>query len=197
MVLREPRRRGKEHDHHAGSAAHGAGQQHPRVDRGVALLTGKRGRRAGADVSANETVLAVVRTGEAFLALADRRLRAYRLSAGAREVLAVLDGEGGSLSPTVIAGRLIVTTASMTSLLDTLQRRGLVQRTPDVEDRRRVVVTITPEGSRIIRRLVPEMISLQDEVAAALSPTDRAELVRLLRTLHAGIAAAGEAAEQA
>ena len=139
----------------------------------------------------------MVRTGEAFLALADRRLRAYRLSAGAREVLAVLDGEGGSLSPTVIAGRLIVTTASMTSLLDTLQRRGLVQRTPDVEDRRRVVVTITPEGSRIIRRLVPEMISLQDEVAAALSPTDRAELVRLLRTLHAGIAAAGEAAEQA
>ncbi|MGB8650879.1 MAG: MarR family transcriptional regulator [Mycobacteriales bacterium] len=137
---------------------------------------------------------AAVRTGEAFLALADRRLRAYGLSAGARQVLAVLDGDGGSLSPTTIADRLIITTASMTSMLDTLQRRGLVQRTPDVKDRRRVVVTITVEGRRIIRRLLPEMLALQDEVAAALSPDDRAELVRLLSTLRAGIAAAAETA---
>lgn len=134
--------------------------------------------------------MAAVRTGEAFLALADRRLRAHRLSAGARQVLAVLDGEGGSLSPTVIAERLIITTASMTSLLDTLQRRGLVQRTPDDKDRRRVVVTITAEGSRVIRRVLPEMLALQDEVAADLSPADRAELVRLLNILRAGIAAA-------
>jgi len=137
-------------------------------------------------------VAATVRTGEAFLALADRRLRAYGLSAGARQVLAVLDGDGGSLSPTTIADRLIITTASMTSLLDTLQRRGLVQRTPDVEDRRRVVVTITSEGRRVIRRLLPEMLALQDDVAAALSPGDRAELVRLLSTLRAGITAASE-----
>jgi len=142
--------------------------------------------------SANDAVAAAVRTGEAFLALADRRLRAYGLSAGARQVLAVLDGDGGSLSPTTIAGRLIITTASMTSLLDTLQRRGLVQRAPDVEDRRRVVVTITSEGRRIIRRLLPDMLALQDEVAAALSPGDRAELVRLLSALHAGITAASE-----
>ena len=135
---------------------------------------------------------AAVRAGEAFLALADRRLRAYGLSAGARQVLAVLDGDGGSLSPTTIADRLIITTASITSLLDTLQRRGLVQRTPHVQDRRRVVVTITTEGRRVIRRLLPEMLALQDEVAAALSPRDRAELVRLLNTLRAGIAGAAE-----
>jgi DNA-binding MarR family transcriptional regulator len=139
-------------------------------------------------------VAAAVRTGEAFLALADRRLRAYGLSAGARQVLAVLDGDGGSLSPTTIADRLIITTASMTSMLDTLQRRGLVQRAPDVKDRRRVVVTITTEGRRIIRRLLPEMLTLQDEVAAALSPGERADLVRLLSTLRAGIAAAAETA---
>jgi DNA-binding MarR family transcriptional regulator len=146
-----------------------------------------------AGASANEAVVAAVRTGEAFLALADRRLRDYGLSAGARQVLAVLDGEGGSLSPSVIAERLIITTASMTSLLDTLQRRRLIQRTPDTEDRRRVVVTITAEGSRVIRRLLPEMLALQDEVAAGLSPADRAELVRLLSILRAGIAAAEEA----
>ena len=96
----------------------------------------------------------------------------------------------------MIADRLIITTASMTSLLDTLQRRGLVQRTPDAKDRRRVVVTITAEGSRVIRRLLPEMLALQDEVAAGLSPADRAELVRLLSILRAGIATAGEATDR-
>jgi DNA-binding MarR family transcriptional regulator len=136
--------------------------------------------------------VAAVRTGEAFLALADRRLRAYGLSAGARQVLAVLDGAGGSLSPTVIADRLIITTASMSSLLDTLERRGLVQRKPDAGDRRRVVVTITAEGRRVIRRLLPDMIALQDEVAAQLSPAERTELVRLLGILRAGIADAAD-----
>jgi DNA-binding MarR family transcriptional regulator len=140
--------------------------------------------------------VAAVRTGEAFLAQADRRHRVHRLSAGAPHVLAVLDGEGGSLSPTVIADRLIITTASMTSLLDTLQRRGLVQRTPDVKDRRRVVVTITAEGSRVIRRLLPEMLALQAEVATGLSPPDRTELVRLLSILRDGIAAAGETTDR-
>ena len=137
--------------------------------------------------------MAAVRTGEAFVALADRRLRSYRLSAGARQVLAVLDGENGPLSPSVIADRLITTTASMTSLLDTLQRRGLVDRRPDVDDRRRVLVTITPEGARLIRRLLPEMLALQDEVTSALSPADRAELVRLLNALRDGIEAARRA----
>ena len=136
--------------------------------------------------------MATVRTGEAFLALADRRLRAYGLSPGGRQVLAVLDGEGGPLSPTEIAERLIITTASMTSLLDTLQRRGLVKRAPDATDRRRVLVTITADGTRLIRRLIPEMVALQDEVAGALSPDDRAELVRLLRIVHDGITVAGE-----
>jgi DNA-binding MarR family transcriptional regulator len=55
-----------------------------------------------------------------------------------------------------------------------------------------VVVTITSEGRRVIRRLLPEMLALQDDVAAALSPGDRAELVRLLSTLRAGITAASE-----
>jgi hypothetical protein len=40
------------------------------------------------------------------------------------------------------------------------------------------------------------MLALQEEVAAGLSPADRAELVRLLSILRAGIAAAGEDTER-
>jgi DNA-binding MarR family transcriptional regulator len=43
-----------------------------------------------------------------------------------------------------MAERLIVTTASVTSLLDTLERRGLLERRPDPTDRRRpLIVTRT------------------------------------------------------
>ena len=96
---------------------------------------------------ANECIVGIVRAGEAFVALANRALSGYQLSPAARQALAVLDGAGEPLSPTGIARRLIVTTASVTSLLDTLERRGLVERRPDPADRRRLLVAITPRTS--------------------------------------------------
>ena len=60
--------------------------------------------------------MALVRTGERLLACIDQALRHHRLSRAGREALAVLDGAGQSLSPTAIAERLIVTTASVTSV---------------------------------------------------------------------------------
>jgi hypothetical protein len=70
------------------------------------------------------SVVAVVQVGESFLASVEKALRHHHLSRAGREALAVLEGAGQPLSPTTIAERLIVTTASVTSLLDTLERRG-------------------------------------------------------------------------
>ena len=78
--------------------------------------------------------MALVRTGDRLLAGIDQALRHHRLSRAGREALAVLDVAGQPLSPTAMAERLIVTTASVTSLLDTLERRGLIERRLDPTD---------------------------------------------------------------
>lgn len=131
--------------------------------------------------------MALVRAGQELLALIDQSLRHHKLSRAGREALAVLDGAGEPLSPTTIAERLIVTTASVTSLLDTLERRGLVERQPDANDRRRLLIVITEDGKAIVDQFLPEVVALQTAALATLTETQRRQLVELLTAVGAGL----------
>jgi DNA-binding MarR family transcriptional regulator len=139
----------------------------------------------GGSESANACAIALVRTGERLLACIDQALRHHRLSRAGREALAVLDGAGQPLSPTAIAERLIVTTASITSLLDTLERRGLVERQPDPTDRRKLLIVITQDGKAIVDQFLPEVVALQTAAMATLTEAQRQQLVGTLATLGA------------
>ena len=145
-----------------------------------------------AGVSANECMVEVVRTGTAFVALANRVLSDYQLSAAARQALAVLDGAGEPLSPTEIARRLIISTASVTSLLDTLERRELVERRPDPNDRRGLLIAITPAAQRLVQQYVPQIVALQTAVMNDIDEHDRQQVIAVLRRIGQAIAAAQE-----
>ncbi len=130
----------------------------------------------------------LVRSSEALLTATDRVVHDHRLSRGGREALAVLEGAGEPLSPTTIAERLMVTTASVTSLLDTLERRGLLTRENDPSDRRKLLVTLTDDGRALVDRFLPEIVALQTAVMATLTEAQRQQLHRLLTKVHAGVA---------
>jgi len=142
----------------------------------------------GGSESANTCAMTLVHTGETFLAYIDQALRHHRLSRAGREALAVLEGAGHPLTPTTIAERLIVTTASVTSLLDTLERRGLVERQPDPTDRRRLLIVITKDGKAVVDQFLPEVVALQTAALATLTEAQRRQLVELLTTLGANLA---------
>jgi len=55
-------------------------------------------------------------------------LEEYQLSPSAREILAVIEAAGQALERPVIAERLLITTGSTISLLDALEKRGLIRR---------------------------------------------------------------------
>jgi DNA-binding MarR family transcriptional regulator len=133
--------------------------------------------------------MALVRTYEASMAMVNKALRHHGLSAAGRQALAVLEGAGRPLSPTTISERLLVTTASVTSLLDTLERRGLVARLRDPDDRRKLLVSLTEEGQQIIDQLLPEVIALQTAVMARLSEAERQRLLRSLDAIREAVAA--------
>jgi DNA-binding MarR family transcriptional regulator len=68
--------------------------------------------------------------------------------------------------------------SNVTGVIDRIERLGLVQRTPDPSDRRVRLLSLTPEGRRVRRKIDAE---LEDVPAlAALGARDRAELTRLL-----------------
>jgi len=80
-----------------------------------------------------------------------------------------------------------VTTASITSLLDTLERRGLVERQPDPTDRRRLLIVITQDGKAIVDQFLPEVVALQTAAMATLTEAQRRQLVEILAKLGADL----------
>jgi DNA-binding MarR family transcriptional regulator len=110
----------------------------------------------------------------------DQALRPFGLTRGSHNVLQILAGATEPITPSEVTARLTVTTATMTGLLDTLETRGLARRRPHPTDRRSVLVEITDDGRRLIDELVPQLIEHEKSWAAALPPTRREQLLRLL-----------------
>lgn len=135
----------------------------------------------GGSASANAAIRALVEAYDASTRLANEAMRRHGLSPAARQALATLDGAGGSMAPTELAARLLTTPPSVTSLIDTLERRHLVERRRDTDDRRRQLVAITSAGSDLVRQFVPQAVALQTAVMASIPERDRATLIR---TLH-------------
>jgi DNA-binding MarR family transcriptional regulator len=97
-------------------------------------------------------------------------------------LLTTLD-EIGPESQAVLSDCSAVDRGDMVSAVDELVERGLVARTPDPTDRRRNVVTITPAGRRLFRKLDRLVARIQDQWLAALSVDEREQLVLLLTRL--------------
>jgi DNA-binding MarR family transcriptional regulator len=110
------------------------------------------------------------------------------LSASAFETLAVLDGAGEPLSSSVIAERLLVSTASMTSLLDTLARRGLIVREPHPDDRRKILVRLTGPAHDLVDRMLPIVHGAATEAFALLTDEEKRSLVELLGRVQRRVA---------
>ena len=149
----------------------------------------------GADKLATECVANLWRTAELLMALHNRYTSdRHQLSPSARGVLAVVEGAGQPLEPTVIAERLVVTTGSMTSLLDNLEKRGLIRRLPHPDDRRKLLIDITPAAQAIVDELLPALHARERDVFhVALTPSEQQSLLRSLAKLQRAAVEASEA----
>jgi MarR family 2-MHQ and catechol resistance regulon transcriptional repressor len=81
-------------------------------------------------------------------------------------------------------GRLVrLTSGSITSAVDRLEHKGLVERRFDSADRRTRVVHLTAAGRKLIGCAFADHEAAMERAAAGLSPAERIELVRLLKKL--------------
>jgi len=62
---------------------------------------------------------------------------------------------GGSMSPTELSKRLYRSKHSVTSMIDTLEKQGLVCREPNPGDRRSITVSLTPQGKQFFEKMIP------------------------------------------
>jgi DNA-binding MarR family transcriptional regulator len=132
----------------------------------------------------------IQRTGALADTLITKVARRYGLSHAALNALAVIEGAGGPVPAGQISTQMHISTATMTSVLDTLERNSYVVRRPDPADRRRVLVDVTPAAQALLDQVLP---AVQQLVTATLSPLGDQTLQTLLQTLAAASEALGSA----
>ncbi|MFE5516940.1 MarR family winged helix-turn-helix transcriptional regulator [Streptomyces virginiae] len=88
--------------------------------------------------------------------------------------------ESGPASQATLSARTGIHRSDLVAVINELAARELVERTPDPEDRRRNVVTLTAHGRRHLRKLEQILTAVQEELLTPLSTQEREQLTRLL-----------------
>jgi DNA-binding MarR family transcriptional regulator len=141
-----------------------------------------------ASASATECAMNLARTGDLVLGLVAAALQPLDVSPAGGLVLGILKDAGQPCPPNYISDRLIVSRATVTGVLDTLVKRGLVRREPHPTDRRMVLVHLTNAGSRMADKVRRTVHRAEAEWMGSLSEQDRAQLTELLGKLQRHLA---------
>lgn len=145
------------------------------------------------DPSAAEAFLNLLRTSDESFGATERNLLGHGLSPGRFGVLMLLWRGGraqsepapeecgtGPRTPAELAEAAGVTRATMTGLVDTLERDDLVKRERDPDDRRMMSVRLTAKAERFLHKLLPSHFRVINALMRTLSESERKTLVRLL-----------------
>jgi DNA-binding MarR family transcriptional regulator len=130
--------------------------------------------------------------GDAFGAVA-RRLRsasmaslaAWDVTPSQMRAIRILTGHEGGVRSSELAHHLHIAPRSATEVVDALEAKGLVQRSPDPSDRRATLVSLTPRGRDLTDEVRRARGAESERLFDRLSRTDRDHLSRILRRLLA------------
>lgn len=117
------------------------------------------------------------------------RLAPHGLSESRFLLLSLLREEPDGAAPHLLAERAGVTRATMTGLLDGMERDGLLRRDHDQSDRRKTIIRLMPKGRALADQIGQDHRRWIASLGAGLSPQDRAGLRRLLGRIRANLGA--------
>jgi DNA-binding MarR family transcriptional regulator len=142
----------------------------------------------GASALATECILNLGWWAERLAAYGEAVVRAHGIpSRAAFNVLEILRGAGSPLPPSTIADRMIITRPTMTGILATLERHGLVRRHPHASDRRMSLIEITAQGAARGASLRARLHQAEKQWMAGLSADEQRTLLDLVAKLQAAM----------
>jgi len=152
------------------------------------------------DLPVNEAMLfrLLVTVGRELSALLDQALRPHGLNeTDFRTLMMLFSQPNGVACPSDLCLCVSQSPANMTRIADSLLERGLITRAPSDEDRRRMLLRITPNGEALVRQLMPitvgRMRALFGDMPAAQLQQQLLQLKHLCCRLDALIGAEGTA----
>ncbi len=118
----------------------------------------------------------------------DLRLRRLGLNLSEASLLAYVN-EHGPITQAQIADRIGMGRASAGSVIDALVECSLIERRPDVTDRRVWLVATTPASVPVVQQITTIDRRLRDELRAGINQSERQQLARTLLRLGQNLAA--------
>jgi DNA-binding MarR family transcriptional regulator len=152
------------------------------VDR---IVSAWRRERPDLDVGPLEVLSRVSRLARRLDLARGRAFAGRGLEGWEFDVLSALRRAGApyELSPGQLVAETLVTSGTMTNRVDRLVARGLVERHPAPNDRRGVIVRITPAGMATVDGALAELLADERSLLSDLDPGERDALAGLLRRL--------------
>jgi DNA-binding MarR family transcriptional regulator len=146
--------------------------------RGFQVSDDYAAKNPGADPTATELVVNVLLTAALFEGKLERFLREFKLTVGSLNAIVVVAGDPEPLTPSEVSRRMTIpiTTATMTGILDTLERNGYIERRRHLTDRRRVNLHLTAKGRRVTDDMGPRLSQHEKVWTKALNKTEREKL---------------------
>lgn len=133
-----------------------------------------------------QATLGLLRTADAVKRSLAQVIEPHGITPQQYNVLRILRGAGPDGLPTLSIGeRMIEQTPGVTRLIDRLERKGLVARTPCPRDRRRVFCTMTNKGLDLLKELDDPINRWDSRAVSVLPPSDLDLLVELLDRVRA------------
>lgn len=140
------------------------------------------------DPTAAEAFLHLLRTGDEVFAVESAFFAKHHISQGRFTVLMLLHrADDRPCTPASLADAARVTRATMTGLIDTLEKDGLVDRSADASDRRAVIVHLTKHGEALLKKVLPHYFRCVSAMLQPLTEPERKELLRLLQKIQDGL----------
>ncbi len=144
----------------------------------------QRGRALNAPACA--AFLLLLEAGETANAERAKCLARYHLSQGGFNVLLLLSNLGGQGStPAELAEAAEVSRATMTGLLDTLEKEGIIARELRMHDRRAVGVLVTPHGNSVLEAVLPDYLRCIARLMQPLGDEETRTFISLLEKIEA------------
>jgi len=138
---------------------------------------------------ATEAAMNLARTGDLLVRRIGDLVQPFDLTPSTGLVLGILADSPAPLPPNQIAERLILSRATITGLLDSLERRGYVRRLPHATDRRMLLIELTDRGRETAHDFRLQVHRHQKQWLSVLDELEQAQLIEFLHRLQAALAA--------
>ena len=130
------------------------------------------------------TLLSILISFEVLERYLEVELRRHKASLIRFNIMSALFKSGGEMTPSEISESVFREKNSVTAVINTLEREGVVRREPSTSDRRSVKVVITDKGWKEANRLSPIAQELSREALACMDKNKVEDLVETMRNIR-------------